>query len=156
MSRIDLTPADTTVIAAAPEDPEVGRLVEGRAGVAMHAADPAGGEHADAGLRGEQRGRGDGGAAARGTGHRDRKVADAELQRPIAARQPLELLRLEADVRHAVEHRDRRRNRTPFGHRLLEFARRAHVLGTRQAVGDDRRLQCDERLPVTQRAGDGL
>ena len=46
--------------AAAPEDAEVGRLVEGRAGVAVHAADPAGGEHADAGLRGEQRGRRDG------------------------------------------------------------------------------------------------
>ena len=50
MSRIDLTPAETTVIGAAGEDPEVGRLVERLAGVAVHAPDAAGGEYADPGL----------------------------------------------------------------------------------------------------------
>ena len=38
----------------------------------------------------------------------------------------------------------------------LELARGPDVLGARQAVGDDRRLQGHERLPVAQRAGDRL
>ena len=72
MSRIDLTPPATTVIGQLAEDPEVGRLVEGRAGVAVDAADPAGGEHADTGTGGEQRGGGDGRAAGRALRDRHR------------------------------------------------------------------------------------
>ena len=125
MSRIDLTPAETTVIRQLAEDPEVGRLVERGAGVAVHAADPAGGEHADPRLRGEQRGGGDGRAAGRALRHRHRQVSGAELQRAIGARQPLELVGLEPHMRHAVEHRDRRGHGAAIGDGPLELERRA-------------------------------
>jgi hypothetical protein len=45
---------------------------------------------------------------------------------------------------------DRRRHRTTVSHRLLELARQACVVGTREAVTDDRALERDDRPAVGQ------
>ena len=148
MSRIDLTPPETTVIRQLAEDPEVGRFVERGAGVAVDAADTAGGEHADAGSRGEQRRGGDGRAAGRSLRHRHRQVSGAELQGTVGAGQTLELVRLEADMGDSVEHRDRRGHRAAVRDCPLELERGREVLGARQAVRDDRGFECDDRIPV--------
>ena len=156
MSRIDLTPPETTVIGQPPRIPRSADSSNVSLGVAVNAADPSGGEHADAGLRGEQRGGGDGRAAGRALRHRHRQVSGAELQRARRRRQLLELVGLEADVRDTVEHRDRRGHGAVLGDRPLELERRPDVLGARQAVRDDRRLERDDRLAVAERAGDAL
>ena len=54
-SRIDFTPAHTTVTGTCGQRVEVGRLVPGLAGAAVHAAQPTGGEDPDAGQVGQVR-----------------------------------------------------------------------------------------------------
>ena len=71
---------------------------------------------------------------------------------PSLADEPLELVGLEADVRDSVEHRDRRGHRAAVGDGPLELERGLEVLGTRQPVRDDRRLERDDRSAVAERA----
>ena len=84
-SRIDFTPAQTTVIGGGGQREQVGRLVPGVAGVAVHAAEAAGREDVDAGQRGEVGGRGDGGGAMPAAGRHGRQVARAHLDDVVAA-----------------------------------------------------------------------
>ena len=67
-SRIDFTPAQTTTIPVRASVVEVGRLVPAVARVAVHAAEAAGGEDADARARREVGGGGDRRAAVRRRG----------------------------------------------------------------------------------------
>ena len=73
-------------------------------------------------------------------------LVDAVLQRDA-----LEGRLVQPDPHLAVEHGDRGRDRAAGAHRLLDLAGHAHVLGPRQAVGDDRRLQRDDRAPIGDR-----
>ena len=80
MSRIDFTPAHTTQIPTPRQRAQVGRLVERVARAAVHAAEPAGGEHADARALGQMRGRGDRRRAVAAARDDRREVAHAALR----------------------------------------------------------------------------
>ena len=74
------------------ERAQVRGLVEGVARAAVHAAEPAGGEHADAGQRRQVRGRGDGRRAVLAARQHRREVADAALGHLARRGQRLELV----------------------------------------------------------------
>ena len=83
----------------------------------------------------------------------ERQVADAELG-DVGRGDALQAVLVEADVRLAAEHGDRRRHGAGRAHGVLELARDREVAWARQAVGDDRRLERDHRPAQRQRLGD--
>ena len=115
---------------AAAEDPEVGGFVERGAGVAVHAADPARGEHAD--------------PAREASNAVAATVVPPVVPCAIATGRSLALsfnassvppgagaIVLEAHVSDPVQHRDRRGHRATLGDRPLELERGPNVLGSR-------------------------
>ena len=121
-SRIDFTPAQTTVTGTAAERGEVGRLVPGVAGAAVHAAEPAGGEHPDAGQVGEVRRRGDrgrAGEAAASTGPRSRMLA---LTTSVVLGDPHQRVVVEPDPDRPVDDGDRGRDGPGAPYRVLDLA----------------------------------
>jgi hypothetical protein len=149
-----LDPGADDADAGARECDEVGGLVPGGACVAVHTAEPAGGEHGDPGLRGEVRGGGDGRRAGGAARHRDREVAGAALGDVVAGGDRLERGGVEADAHDAVEQRDRGRHRARLAHLRLDLARDLRVAGAWQPVRDQRRLERDDRPTAGQRIRD--
>src|SRR5580704_1439925 len=122
-------------------------IVRDVAGIAaMNAADAAGREDPDAGMRRDH---------GRRAHRRRRRTAPREMDRQIgraglreifaAARDSLERGIVEPDVGSAVEHGDRRRNGPAGAHGGFELACDGEIIWPRQAVRDDRRLERDDR-----------
>jgi len=124
---------------------EVGRLVPAVARAAVHAAQPAGGEDVDAGPGRQPRGRGDRGRAVSAAGRHDGEVAHAALDDVLARRHQRQRLLVQPDARLAAHHRDRRRHGALGAHGRLQLARHLQVARARQAVGDQRGLERDDR-----------
>ena len=159
MSRMLFTPAQTTATDVVDELGEVGGHVVRRLGAAVHAAEPAGHEHADAGEGGEPHRRGDGRRAVQPARHDVGQVAERDLDDRLVGGEQLEVVGGQADGRSAVEHRDRRRHRATVADDALDGAGHLDVLRVGHAVADDRALQRDDRLPgregVADLVGDG-
>ena len=135
------------------EGRQVGRLVERVGRAAVHAAEPARGEHADAGERGEVRRRSHRGRGARAARLDDRQVAHARLGEVLVGDAPHALV-VEADPRDAVEHGDRRGRHALVAQDALELAGRLEVARAGKPVRDDRGLERDDRSPAFERGGD--
>ena len=140
--------------AGARERCEVGRLVPGQVRAAVHAAEPAGGEHPDAGAGGEVGGRGDGGGAHAPAGRDARELAHARLDGVGVARQSLQRRVVQTDVRRTVDDRDRSGHGPTVADRLLDVASDAQVVGAGEPVADDRALEGDDRAPGRERVSD--
>ena len=76
------------------------------------------------------------------------------LARSAVGADPVDLLGGEADVRHAVEHGDRRRHRPAGPHGGLDLVGGRAVVRPGQAVREDRALQRDDGAAGGQRVGD--
>ena len=141
--------------AGARQFDEVGRDVEGFFRAAMHAADAAGGEDLDAGEVGDVHGRCDRRArsavARRDRGEVAARGLDHAARQP---RQPLDLVARQADLEAPVEHGDRRRRGALVAHGVLEHQGRLEIGRKRHPMGDDRRLERDDRFVTGQRLGD--
>ncbi len=120
----------------------------------MHAAEAAGREDPDARPRGQQRRGRHGRAAGHLPGHRDADVAAADLDHGLVRGDALELAGHQADLRYAVDERDRGRGHALAGQDGLELPGGVQVARTRQAVRDDRRLERDDRRTGLQRGAD--
>ena len=113
---------------------------------AMHAADATGREHADAGARRQRGSRRDRRRRVAATRKNYRQIRRAGLDEGVRfARQPFELLIRQADLRHAIEHRDRGRNGAGVARRLLQCPTDVEIVRPRQAMRDDRRFEREHR-----------
>ena len=117
----------------------------------MHAAEPAGSEHADAGAHGEHRRRRDGRRAVHAAGDRGREVAHAALDDVLALGDRLERGVVEPDPHLAADHGDRRGNGAGRAHHGLDLARHLDVARAREPVGDDRALERHDRSARIER-----
>ena len=82
------------------------------------------------------------------------EVAQAQLLDPVGERDLLQRGVVEADPHPPAEHGDRRRHGAPGADGVLDLARHPQVVGPRQAVGDDRRLQRHHGPALRERRGD--
>ena len=122
---------------------------------AVDAADAAGREHAELRVRRDHGGGADGRGRGRAVGEVDGEIGGTGLRELAAtARDALEHGRVEADARLAIDDRDRRRYGAAVAHDLLELARDLEVVGPRQPVRDQGRLERDHRPPRDARLGD--
>ncbi len=133
---------------------QVGRLVPRVAGIAVHAAEAAGREHVDAYLCGQMGRRRDSCRAMAGARCHGRQVARTHLDDLVAAGDLRQRVVVQPDARGTRHERDRRRDRAGGPHGVLDLACDAQVVGARQAVADDRRLERDDRPAGRQRVGD--
>ena len=130
---------------------QVGGDVHGGLGAAVHTADAAGGEDADAGKVGDNHGGGDGGGAVRTAGHQRRQVAAAGLGDAAAGfAEVFDLVTAEACLEAAADHGDRGGHGAVGADRLLDQQGGLDVFGIRHAVGNDRALQGNDGLPLLQ------
>ncbi len=120
----------------------------------MRPAEPAGGEDADAGTGGEQRRGGDRGRAGTVQRGGDGQVPDGQLRYIRGLRDCAERIRAQADGGCPVDHGDGGRRHSAVAQQRFQLGRDLPVTGTRQAVGDQCRLQRDHRLPRAQRCPD--
>ena len=150
MSRIDLTPAETTVIGTSDSTLRSADSSKLCSGAAVDAAQTAGGEDPDAGVVGDERRRCDGGGTAAAARQHDREVAHAQLGQVLGG-DALQLVIGEPGLELAVEHRDGGGHDVGFDQQLLEPSGSGEVLWLRQSVRDDRRLQRNDRQ--TRREG---
>ena len=118
---------------------------------AVHPAEPAGREHADAGQMGQRRRRGHGRRTRKSKCRSDAHVADRQLGDVGVGADPLDLSGAEADVHDPVEHRDGRRHRTAGPHRVLDLRADLDVVGVGEPVGEDRALEGDDTDPGLER-----
>ena len=109
----------------------------------MHAAEPAGRHHLDAGRAAHRERAADGGRADRALCDRSGDVARAEL--PRVGAEPVQLIGREPDDDLAVEHADRRRHRAACADRGLRREPDLDAFARREPVRDERRLQRDDR-----------
>ena len=145
-SRIDFTPAQTTVMPVAASVARSADSSQRLARAAVHAAEPAGGEHADAGARGEVRGRGDRGGGRAAARDHGREVAHARLGDVVAEGERLERVVVEPDADDAVDDGDRGRARRRRARTAASISRATSRLRpAREPVGDERALQRDDR-----------
>jgi hypothetical protein len=122
----------------------------------MDAADPAGREDADAGRRrGDHRCRDGRGRPAVGR-ERRRQVRPGGLHDRAGGRlrERFEVGLAKPDVDPAGADRDRRGRRPGLDHRGLGRAGDLEILGIRQAVADQRRLEGDDRPAVAKSGRD--
>ena len=153
-SRIDFTPAHTTSDRSPGERAEVGGDVERARRAAVHPAQPAGGEHGDAGPMGQGRRGGDGGRRRCCPAPRPpRRRAPTACDGGVLA-QSVQVGFAEPDVHATVQHGDGGGNRARRPHRRLDVVGDPAVVGAGQAVGQDRRLQCHHAAPGGERVGD--
>ena len=155
MSRIDFTPAHTTQIPTRASVPRSADSSNVLARAAVHAAEPAGGEHADArrarpGARSRRR---SSRRTPRAREHR-REVAHAALGDAVGVGERVQRVVVEPDPHLAAEDRDRRRHRAVCAHDVLDLARHAQVVRPRQPVGDDRALERNDRPALVERRPD--
>ena len=83
-----------------------------------------------------------------------REVAHARLDEPEAERQRLQRGVVEADPRHAVDHRDRGGHGALATHRGLQLPGHLEVAPAGQPVGDQGALEGDDRAAFLERGGD--
>ena len=133
---------------------QVGRLVPALARLAVDAAEPAGGEDADAGAGGEVGGRGDGRRRRAAGGDHRGEVAQPRLREPGTERQRLERVVVEPDPDLAGDDGDRGRDGALGAHHGLELAGHLEVPAARQPVGDQGALERHDGLAGGERAGD--
>ncbi|CAB4701084.1 unannotated protein [freshwater metagenome] len=133
---------------------QVGRDVEALLRPAVHAAEAAGHEGADAGEGREAHGGGDGGGAVHAAGDDVRQVAHAHLGDIAVAGEQLEARLVETDARAAAEHRDGRRHGAVLADDALDLDRHGDVLRIGHAVADDRALEGDDRTALGERGRD--
>ena len=129
---------------------EVGGHVERPLGVAVHAADAAGGGVVDAAQPRHRQRAGDGGGAERAVRERGGEVARRHLAR-VLERDPLQVVGAQADADLAVHQRDRGRHGAGGAHRLLRGQRRLDAGRVREAVRHVGGLERDHRLPADER-----
>lgn len=134
MSSTLFTPADTTVTGVTARVEEVGRLVEGLARAAVHPAQIAGRENANTRRRSDRR------RPTRASRRENGQVAHTRLGEIVVSDAP-HTLSVEADARHAVEHRDGGGSNSRDAQNAFELDRRRVVARARQPVADDRRLE---------------
>ena len=131
---------------------QVGGDVHGGLGAAVHTADAAGGEDADAGHIGNDHGGGDGGGAVRAAGNQRRQVASAGLGDAAAGlAEVFDLVTAEARLEAAADDGDRGGHGAVVADGLLDQQRGLHILGVGHAVGDDGALQRDDGLARVER-----
>ena len=152
-SRMDFTPAETTVMAVDAERGEVGRLVERVAGTPVHAPEPAGGEHVDADQRRQLGGGRHRGGAVTTTGHDHGHVADAGLDDVVGTGHDGERIVIEPDPHDAVDDGDGGRHGTLRPHHALDLVGDVDVGRAGQPVGDDRGFQRHDGTSRAQRVG---
>jgi hypothetical protein len=133
---------------------QVGGLVEGVHRLPVHPTQYPRREDADAGGGGQQGGAGDRRRAAEAQRGRHGEVADTQLRQVGVGTHPVDLGRGQPDVRNAVQHRDRGRNRTAGTDSGLDVVGRGAVVRPGQAVGEQRALQGDDGAARRQRVGD--
>ena len=121
---------------------------------AMHAADPAGREHADAGHRRDPHGGGDGGGAVVLARDQHGQVAHRCLGHARRLRHVLQLGLVQADLQPAAQHGDGGRQSAFVADDMLQGARGDHVAGIGHAVRDDGRFERHHRAALRQRIGD--
>ncbi len=92
MSRMLFTPAQTTATSVLPSSVRSALMSKRLLRAAVHAAEAAGHERADAGQRRQPHRRGDGGGAVGAAGDDVRQVADADLGDVAVAGQQLEVV----------------------------------------------------------------
>ena len=151
MSRIDFTPEQTTTIGVSREDVEVRRHVEGVGGAPVDPAEAAGGEHADPGRRGDRGRRRHRRRAVAPERVRGTEVAPGQLDQVGAVQTRSSSSPVRPILGLAVEDGDRRRHGAGGADRLLQAGGDLAVAARRQAVGEDRALQRDDRPPCRQR-----
>ena len=115
----------------------------------MDAADPAGGEHADAGRARDGERAADGRGADRALDGCGREVARPDLARLGA--EAAELLRRQPDAHLAVEDADGRRDGARRAHLPLRLEPDLDALAGREAVRDERRLERDDGAAAGER-----
>ena len=153
-SRIDLTPAQTTMIGVRASVARSADSSKRHVRLAVHPAEAAGGEHADARTRGQVRGRGDRGRAVPAARQRPaRGRARCTLTTPPPATTCAAPL-VEPDPDLARHQGDRRRNGPLHPHGGLQLPRHLQVARPRQPVRDQRALQRDGGPAALQRLGD--
>jgi hypothetical protein len=148
-----LTPRADDRDAGPRQHVEVGRFVPAVARVTVHAADAAGGEHADARARRELGGGRDRRPAVRAARGRRREVAQAALDDILAPGERGQLLVIDADPHLAGDNRDRGRHGTGLPDRLLDLPRDLQIPRPGQPVGHDRALERDDRPAAGERLG---
>ena len=132
---------------------QIGRLVEGLGGAVVHPAEASRGEDVDARGSGEESRPRDGGTRAPAGDGRERQFADAGLEHGIVLRQLLDLGLVQSDRRHTPMHANGRRDSSRVADELLAVIGHFDVARTRQAVGEDRGFQRDDRLSGFQGLG---
>jgi len=125
---------------------EVGGDVEGGGRAAVHAADAPGGEHSDAGERGDAHGGRHGGGASGLRGDQPWQIAGGGLVHAVLGAQAFQLVGVEADAAHAVEHCDGGRCRAVGAHDAFHLGCHLHVLRVGHAMADDGALQRDHGM----------
>ena len=144
-SRIDFTPAHTT--STPVRDSVVRSADSSKVSCAPRWTPPSPpvAKTVMPGPGGEVCGRGDGRRAHAAAGRDGGQLADADLDRVLVVGEPVERRVVEPDPGLAVDDGDGRRHGTAVADRLLELPRQPRVVGTRQAVADDRALERDHR-----------
>ena len=120
----------------------------------MHAADSAGGEDPNAGLGGDADRPGDGRRAIAAIRQDGRQVAPARLEHAARAGEALQQRVVEPDLDSPAGQTDRGGNGAGGAHRLFQGARGFQVSRVGQAMGDHRRLECDDRAALVERGLD--
>ena len=150
-SRIDFTPEETISVSRAHELTEIGGDVGRRREAAVHAAETAGSHEADPDRTAGGQRAADGGRPDGALDDRRRDVARADLAGVGA--EALELGLVEADAEHPVEDAHGGGHGTSLAHATLALEAHRDPLAGREAVGDERRLECDDGVPIGERAG---
>src|SRR5690606_19399849 len=127
--------------------------VEGLRCTAVHATQTAGRENPDAGEAREVRRRRDGGRPRTPERREDRQVAQGGLGELVLS-DATHAVGIQSDLRHPVEHRDRRGRDALITQQLLELERGLVIARARQPVADDRRFERDDGTAVGERVGD--
>lgn len=133
---------------------QVGADVHGLFRAAVHTADAARGEHADARQAGKDH---RGGYCRRARAlfrHHDGKVAPGYLGHAFAFAHQLQFVLRKAHLQHAVDDRHGGGHCALRPHDALHLGRKGKVVGVGHAVGEDRALQRDNGLAVTDGGGD--
>ena len=118
----------------------------------MYPAQATGREDRNPRLVGEIGGGGDGGAARLAADQGGGQVADAALHGPVITAEPLQFDSAQADHGLAVEHPDSGRYGAGGPDHVLGLAGDLHIPRPGQAMGDDGRLERDDRAVVSQRS----
>ena len=111
----------------------------------MNAAQPAGGEHFDPGLDGQHDASGNSGRSMASSGADRSDIRDTALPHDLASSDGFDGVVVEADKDLPGDDGDHGGDRTRTAHRFMQRASHAQIFRVGESVGDDGRLQSNDR-----------